>query len=121
MSLNENKKIVEEINDELENKKREELKLQVRAYKQSQLEEQERLKAEKEKIEEKLRIIKLNLENLDKGNFQAIEERMRKSEQARGLSLIWNGFNWSTSTWNPEWTSGTYIITTPFGKKTFYF
>lgn len=137
MTLNENKKLVQEINDEFENKKREELKIQVRAYKQSQLEEQERLKSEKEKIEEKLRIIKLNLENLDKGNFEAIEERIKKSEMARQvdpvkqvekITAIWNEHwpIWQRQVWpHITWTdtesflgtTGTFQV----GNKTFYF
>jgi hypothetical protein len=116
------KEIIKEVSQEITDKKLEERKNYVRAYKQEQLELQEKWKMEKEKAEETLRIIKLNLENLEKGNFVAIDERIRKSEQARGLSILWKGSCQNTSgTWNPEWTNGTYIIQTPFGNKTFYF
>ena len=118
------KDLIKEINKEIDEKKLEERKNYVRAYKQEQLEAQEQWKAKKEEAEDKLRIIKLNLENLDKGNFEAIDERIRKSEQARGLSLVWNGGSFSgtlTGNFNPSWTSGTYVIQTPLGKKIYYF
>jgi hypothetical protein len=114
------KDLIKEINKEIDDKKLEERKNYVRAYKQEQLEAQEQWKAKKEEAEDKLRIIKLNLENLDKGNFEAIDERIKKSEQARGLSFIWDG-TCVNSTWNPNWTSGTYVIQTPLGKKIYYF
>jgi len=88
MSNEENKKLIKEINQEIETKKLDELKVAIRAYKQEQLEVRERLSTEKEKIEEKLRVVKLNLENLDRGNFEAIEERIKKVESARQIDPL---------------------------------
>lgn len=111
------KKAYQEVNKEIDNAKIEQFKKEVRAYKQEQLEQQERLKNEKEKIEEKLRIVKLNLENLDNGKFEAIEERMRKSDLAKQLST----FTWINvpSIWDTNWTGGTYRTST--NNRTFYF
>ncbi len=134
--MTQNEQIIKEVNREIDEVKLTELKKEIRAYKLGQLEEQERLKAEKEKIEEKLRIIKLNLENLDKGNFEAIEERMRKSEQARQVDPlkqiekivekwcplfptlpVYPPNPWITW-WTNDASSGTY---TTLGGKTFFF
>lgn len=110
------KKAYQEIDKEMNNDKLELFKKEVKAYKLEQLEAQERLKSEKEKIEEKLRIVKLNLDNLDAGKFEAIEERMRKSEMARQLTVFnWTGF---PNVWDTTWTSGTFTL--PNGK-IFYF
>jgi len=111
------------------------LKENIKAYKLEQLTEQEKWKTKKEEIEEKLRIIKLNLENLDKGNFEAIEERMKKSEVAKMIDTekrvekviqIWREM-WPVPTyprypepfitWCGDATSGTF----PVGKKIYYF
>lgn len=117
--MSQNEKIIKQINEELENQKLEKLKQEVKAYKLEQLNLQEKLKEEKEKIEEKLRIVKLNLENLDNGKFDAIEERIKKSETAKQLS---NFFFPTNTIWNPSWTTGTYTIRTSGGiNKTFYF
>lgn len=107
-----NKEIDNEINNEKLNKFKEELK----RYKLEQLERQEWLKEQKEKIEDRLRIVKLNLENLDKGNFDAIEERIQRSEEARQLSTI--NWSWIPSIFNEAWTRGTFQL--PNGK-IFYF
>jgi hypothetical protein len=125
MSTEQNKQIIKEINKEITEAELTELKTQVRAYKQSQLEQDEQLKREIAEREEKRRIIKLNLANLDKGDFSAIEERMRKSKVAQELSLIWGNLHDSTVNltgfFNPNWTTGTFQIKTPFGNKNFYF
>ncbi len=110
-----------EVDNEIDNNKLELFKQEVKAYKLEQLNKQEELKSSKEKIEEKLRIVKLNLDNLDKGNFEAIEERMKRSENARLLS----NFNFYVPdlgrVFDPIWTTGTFHVTTQNGKKTFYF
>jgi hypothetical protein len=110
--ININKEIDNEINNERLSKFKEELK----NYKLEQLKWQEQLKEQKEHIEDKLRIVKLNLENLDKGNFDAIEERIRKSQEARQLSNV--NFTWIPDWFNESWTRGTFTL--PNGK-IFYF
>lgn len=135
-----NEQIIKEVNKELDQEKLEELKKQVRAYKLEQLELQEKYKAEKEKVEEKLRIVKLNLENLDKGDFSAIEDRMKKSEIAKTTDIekriekvieIWKGWfpiqpfviptypqlNNPWITWYDSVTNGTFNLE---NGKTFY-
>lgn len=141
-----NEQIIKEINREIDEQKLNKLKEQVKAYKLEQLELQEKYKAEKEKVEEKLRIIKLNLENLDRGNFEAIEERMKKSELAKATDTekriekmieIWREYHpyfqpivWSklynqppySVVWWDTMIGGTYNVTTTSGEiKTFYF
>ena len=107
-----------EVNQEIASKDIELFKKCLRDYKQEQLEQQEKWKNVKEDAEERLRIIKLNLENLDNGNFKSIEERMDKSKKARSLSLVWNSFPmFEPITWNNNWTTGTYTV----NGKTFYF
>lgn len=109
-------KAYQEVNKELENAKIEQFKKELKQYTQEQLDSEERLKADKEKIEEKLRIIKLNLDNLKNGKFEAIEERMKKSEVARQLSNV--NFSFIPSLWNDSFLNGTYIT---WNGKTFYF
>jgi len=108
-------------------KKNEELKKQkelervrdvIKDYKLDQLQRRENLKKQKEKIEEEIRAINLNLENLDKGNFEAIKDIIDKSEVAKKITPDWflssipdfffNGT--STSTFNPQWVKGVYKV-----------
>jgi hypothetical protein len=116
MSTEQNKQIIKEINKEITEAELTELKTQVRAYKQSQLEQDEQLKREIAEREEKRRIIKLNLANLDKGNFEAIEERIQKSKMARQVDPIrqvekiieiWHE-HFPRQYWHP-WRTGTYL------------
>lgn len=113
------KKAYQEVNKEIDGNKLEQFKKEVKAYKLEQLELQEKFKKEKENIEDKLRIVKLNLDNLDNGKFDAIEERMEKSELARQLStflpVLENSF---ITNWNSTWTGGTYRL---INGKTYYF
>jgi hypothetical protein len=44
-------------------------------------------KKEKEKIDEELRILKMDIEDLRNGRFDKIEERIEKSKVARGVSV----------------------------------
>ena len=116
MTQNEYKQAYKEVNQEIDDQKIKLFKEQVRAYKQEQLELQEKWKKNKEDAEENLRIIKLNLENLDSGKFDAIEERMQKSQKARQL-CYWQPFNIPNNFWDITWTNGTYRV----GDRTFYF
>lgn len=100
----------------LENKVKE-----IKGYILETLEKIEQKKKEKEKIEEELRILKLDLEDMRNGNFEKIEERKRKSPLARNISVYvpngivnsffnsgWTGTNLTyINDWNTL-TSGTY-------------
>lgn len=44
-------------------------------------------KKEKSRVEEELRVLKLDIEDLRHGNFEKIEERREKSKVARGVSV----------------------------------
>ena len=48
----------------------------------------EQVKEDKTKAEERLRVLKLDLEDLKKGKFDKIEERQEKSKVARGISVV---------------------------------
>lgn len=109
------KKAYSEVDKELSSEKIELFKKEVKDYKLEQLEAQEQLKKKKEEIEDKLRIIKLNLENLDNGKFEAIEERMKKSQIARELTK--HTFTTIPGVWHDDWVNGTYTTT----NKIFYF
>ena len=52
------------------------------------LEKIERKKKEKAKIEEELRVLKLDIEDMKNGKFDKIEERIEKSSVARGVSIV---------------------------------
>lgn len=45
-------------------------------------------KKEKARVEEELRVLKLDLEDLRHGNFDKIEERREKSKVAQGVSIV---------------------------------
>lgn len=47
----------------------------------------EEKKKEKAKVEEEMRVLKLDLEDLKKGNFEKIIERKKKSKVARGVGI----------------------------------
>jgi hypothetical protein len=78
-----NKKALELAEQELLNQRIEEIK----GYMTKTLQGIESKKKEKEKIEEELRVLKLDLEDLRNGKFDKIEERIQKSPIARNLSL----------------------------------
>ncbi len=113
--IKEYKQAYQEVNDEFQQQKIEKFKVELKKYKLEQLQFQENFKQQKQDIEEKLRIIKLNLDNLDKGDFKAIEERMKKSEKAKDLTQT--SFTWIPKWFDDSWTAGTF----PVGNKTFYF
>jgi hypothetical protein len=52
------------------------------------LEKIEQKKKEKSKVEEELRVLKLDLEDMRKGNFKSIEERVEKSIVAQEVTVI---------------------------------
>lgn len=56
-------------------------------------------KKEKARVEEELRVLKLDLEDLRHGNFDKIEERREKSKVAKGVSVtIPSDFMWYSNT-----------------------
>lgn len=77
------KKALELAEQELLNQRVEEIK----GYITKTLQNIEFKKKEKERIEEELRVLKLDLEDLRSGKFDKIEERIQKSPVARNLSL----------------------------------
>ena len=81
---------------------------EVKGYILETLEKIEQKKKDKEKIEEELRILKLDLEDFRNGKFDKIEERINKSKLARQVSVNFTGFHPPfTGDWL-NWTSGTY-------------
>ncbi len=77
------------------------------------LEKIERKKKEKARIEEELRVLKLDIEDMKNGKFDKIEERIEKSKVARRISVItfpspfyWDG---NQNVWNGL-ISGTYTV-----------
>ncbi len=60
---------------------------EVKGYILETLEKIEAKKKEKVKVEEELRVLKLDIEDLRHGNFEKIEERREKSKVARGVSV----------------------------------
>lgn len=116
MTQQQNKKIVDDVNKELEQGKLEKIKREVRVYKQEQLEQQEFWKSKKEEAEENLRKIKLNIENLDSGDLAAIDERMRKTE-----GKCFNLLTSAGQRYDPSWARGTYIFTYLGKTYKFYF
>lgn len=104
----------------------------VKGYMLETLEKIEQKKKDKETIEEELRVLKLDLEDLRSGDFKKIEERKLKSPTSRRVSvnlvpaLIANGsYSFTASTgdminyttmWNNA-TGGTYKTTS----KIYYF
>lgn len=119
-----NKEAFKQAEKELFEKKIEEIK----GYILKTLEKIEIKKKEKNKIEEEIRILKLDIEDFRNGNLDKIEERLNKSKVAREVSAVnlvsfhsaipisgtctntifsnngWNGTQWST------YTAGTYSL-----------
>lgn len=88
---------------------------EVKGYIKETLEKIEQTKKEKANVEERLRILKLDLEDLKNGKFDKIQERARKSDLARETTVVgikpFTNYNISSGFW-PEATSGTYQVTT---------
>lgn len=66
---------------------------EVKGYILETLEKIEAKKKEKAKVEEELRVLKLDIEDLRNGNFDKIDERIEKSSVARGVSVIIHNHN----------------------------
>lgn len=128
MSENINKKAYEQAEKELLESKVE----KVKGYILHTLKKIEEKKMQKERIEEELRILRLDLDDLRNGRFEKIEERIEKSKIARQVSvpnletLAMNlisdctRLNSSFTSGMPNWTtltSGTYNT----GTKIIYF
>lgn len=60
--------------------------LEVKNFLVQTLEKIEQKKKEKSRIEEELRILRMDTEDLKNGNFNKIEERNKKSSVARNIS-----------------------------------
>ena len=105
----------------------------VKDYILETLETMEKKKVEKARVEEEMRILKLDLEDLRQGNFKKIEERKKLSEVASCVSvdlskdfasqqcnsLLVNNF--TTQGTSVDWmtyTSGTYPLSN--GKTIYY-
>jgi predicted nuclease with TOPRIM domain len=77
------------------------------------LEKIERKKKEKARIEEELRVLKLDIEDMKNGKFDKIEERIEKSSVARGVSIVvvpgWSSTLTHPNTWSGL-VSGTYTV-----------
>ncbi len=59
----------------------------VKGYILLTLQKIEAKKEEKQRIDEELRVLKLDLDDLRKGNFKKIEERQEKSKTAKRVSV----------------------------------
>lgn len=104
------------------------------------LESIELKKEEKKRVEEQLRVLKLDLEDLRKGNFEKIKERKEKSTVARNVGIhpdefesmvkvrvngVAGVFSGATCTQNAVlWTnatSGTYTVMNGTGENVNYY
>lgn len=111
-----------DVEQELQSKQLEELK----GYFRATLSKIEEKKKEKERIEEELRVLKLDLEDMKNGKFDSIQERQRKSPLAGLVSQVtvptfpqpWFS---PTISGGANWFSGTYSVTTNGETKTYYF
>lgn len=118
MSDKEEKKLYREAFEEVEKEILDEKIKEVKGYIHETLQKIEEKKQEKEKVEEELRILKLDLEDLRNGKFDKMIERQSKSQASKRVSVhiptnIYieinkiekvRPFNWL------EITSGTYTI-----------
>ncbi|PJB52884.1 MAG: hypothetical protein CO099_10180 [Bdellovibrio sp. CG_4_9_14_3_um_filter_39_7] len=112
-----------QVEQEQKDKQLEELK----GYFRKTLEAIENKKAEKERIEEELRVLKLDLEDLKEGKFKKIEERQNEAPTAKRVSVIhfertfWPQPHPSQFPWWNDWYGGTWTVNSTSGRKTFYF
>jgi len=68
-------------------------------------------KSEKAKLEEELRVLKLDLDDLKFGQIDKIKERQKKSDMANNVSVV--KFDWSLLALSPKfvytgWVNDTY-------------
>lgn len=107
---------------EAEQEFKERLSKEVKAQTLRTLERLEKEKANKANVEENIRILKMDLDDLKEGRLDKIKERQDKSSQARAISEIdllklQNGGTAAMIqslpvTYFYTWTSGTYPTTT---------
>ena len=113
-------KAYEQAEDEIKDKDIEKLKDYFKLI-LTKIEEQKKVK---EGADEKLRILKLDLEDLKLGKIEKIKERYQLSPVAKSVLPLpsWAGDIMLCSyTTQPNWFNGTYNITTGGNIKTFYF
>ena len=82
-------KAFQEVESEIKQKELAEIKEMFRLV----LERIEQKKKEKELIEDELRILKLDLEDLKTGNMDKIRDQQAKSESARAISFVGTNYN----------------------------
>ena len=82
----------------------------------------EQKKQQKEQIEEEIRVLKLDLEDMKAGKFDKIKQRQDNSSMAKRVSPVTMSYNpqaledWWKQTWNITWTNGNDVQ-----RKTFFF
>lgn len=86
----------------------------VKGYILETLKKLEKKKQDKELIEEEIRILKLDLEDLRQGKFDKIEERITNSPVAKSTSVVHIS---GIANYPSSWTNGTYNT----GYKIYYF
>ena len=135
-----NKKIAKEALQEIEDDKAKKVKEEFKQYFSDTLQEMEIQKKNKETAEEKIRILKKDLDDLKEGNLAQIKERQEKSPLAKETSrvIIKNTIAVKVIKADPNWFHGTYNVplnwtltnastflsttnTADSGIKTFYF
>lgn len=79
-------------------------------YFKKTLQKIEEKKKQKEQIEEELRILKLDLDELKEGKLEKIKERQVKSELANKVSVVKFSQKQILNNFPVNWYTGTYII-----------
>lgn len=108
------KKIFEETEKEYSEAESSKIKEEAKAYILETLKRYDKKKSEKDKIEEELRILKLDIDDFRNGNFAKIKERQEKSKVANNVSVsIRPWWELNTQRFNippafTDLTSGTY-------------
>jgi hypothetical protein len=113
MSEEKEKKMAQEVYKEVTSELHQREKALLKGYFTNTLTELERKKSEKEKIEEEIRILNRDLEDLKEGKLDRIKERQEKSPVADHVSQVEiNNFFQLTEVIKSEpfWYKGTYPI-----------
>lgn len=108
-----NKKISKEALAELEKEKAEKTKEEFKQYFKDTLQEIEIQKKNKETIEEKIRILNKDLDDLKNGDLEKIKERQDKSELAKQTSRVIIKKMTVKVIQEPDWYKGTYPVIIP--------
>lgn len=108
-----NKKISKEALAELEKEKAEKTKEEFKQYFKDTLQEIEIQKKNKETIEEKIRILNKDLDDLKNGDLEKIKERQDKSELAKQTSRVVIKKMIVKVIKEPDWYKGTYPVIIP--------